>query len=295
MRRSLSVGLLGLTVLLAALPATLVHAGVLEALFGAASSSAEPARAAANRRTWNLREFTYVRLVPRETGSAPSDHPLRIDVEALRQLLAPLRIESREGGEPLFATGELAELGEPLAQALASAGSDDDVLLLSASRRGGGLLAQPLAVTARLFVQGGSLHVIAHDTRYEFFNKYRGSGQQPEFTFGVRGQASSAKIQSAFGASRRADWVAMPLGAVPGAAAAAAAAQAVPAAVATTVSPPAQDPADKPPRVQAPRARDAAFTEEIEQRLITLKRLRDRGLISEEEYQLKRKQVLQLL
>jgi Short C-terminal domain len=45
----------------------------------------------------------------------------------------------------------------------------------------------------------------------------------------------------------------------------------------------------------APRTRDAAFAEEIEQRLVTLKRLRDRGLISEEEYQQKRREVLALL
>jgi Short C-terminal domain len=295
MRRSLSAGLLGLTVWLAALPATGAHPGALETLFGAASASAEPAKAVAKRRAWNLREFTYVRLVPRETGSSRSEHPLRIDGEALRQLLAPLRIESREGGEPLFATDELAELGEPLVQALASAGSDDDVLLLSSSRRAGGLLAQPLAVTARLFVQGGSLHVIAYDTRFEFFNKYRGSGQQPEFTFGSRSRAGAGRIQSASGTSRRADWVALPLGAVAAAAVAPVTTSAPPAAVATTVAPSTQFPEAKPLPVEPPRARDAAFAEEIEQRLIMLKRLRDKGLISEEEYQLKRKEVLQLL
>ena len=35
--------------------------------------------------------------------------------------------------------------------------------------------------------------------------------------------------------------------------------------------------------------------EEIEQRLITLKRLRDKNLISEEEYQQKRRELLQKL
>jgi hypothetical protein len=44
-----------------------------------------------------------------------------------------------------------------------------------------------------------------------------------------------------------------------------------------------------------PRLRDPGFAEEVEQRLLTLKRLFDRGLISEAEYQQKRKEVLQLL
>ena len=73
---------------------------------------------------------------------------------------------------------------------------------------------------------------------------------------------------------------------------AATASPAVPAAVAPVAAPvvaPVAVPA-------APaRARDAAFADEIEQRLITLKRLRDKGLIDEAEYQQKRKEILQLL
>ena len=52
-------------------------------------------------------------------------------------------------------------------------------------------------------------------------------------------------------------------------------------------------PASQPP--PAARPRDPGFADEIEQRLLTLKRLRERGLISEEEYQQKRRDILQLL
>jgi Short C-terminal domain len=44
-----------------------------------------------------------------------------------------------------------------------------------------------------------------------------------------------------------------------------------------------------------PRPRDAAFFEEQEYRLRALKRLRDLGLISEEEYLQKRREVLEQL
>jgi Short C-terminal domain len=43
------------------------------------------------------------------------------------------------------------------------------------------------------------------------------------------------------------------------------------------------------------RARDAAYFEEQEYRLRTLKRLRDSNLISEDEYQQKRREVLDKL
>jgi len=42
-------------------------------------------------------------------------------------------------------------------------------------------------------------------------------------------------------------------------------------------------------------ASPAAIGDDIEQRLLLLKRLRDKGLISEEEYQHKRRDVLQKL
>jgi hypothetical protein len=45
----------------------------------------------------------------------------------------------------------------------------------------------------------------------------------------------------------------------------------------------------------ARKALDAAAAEDIERRLETLKRLRDKSLITEDEYQQKRKEILQLL
>ena len=50
----------------------------------------------------------------------------------------------------------------------------------------------------------------------------------------------------------------------------------------------------RPPQSPAPR-RDPAFLEEQELRLKSLRRLRESGLISEEEYQRKRKEVIDAL
>lgn len=78
-----------------------------------------------------------------------------------------------------------------------------------------------------------------------------------------------------------------PAAAVPAAAASTAAAVAAPVA-APAASGPARGGA-------APARRDPAFLEEQELRLKTLRRLRDQGLISEEEFQRKRKEVLDAL
>ena len=291
MGRMLSVAGLGLAGALVHWPPMPALAETGSVFVAAANSGSEPSKPISGRRSWNVREFSSLRLVSRETGSAPNEHPARLDAQTLRQLLAQLRTEMREGVQPLFAEDEVTEMAEPLAQALANASADDDVLLLSTSRRGGGLLAKPLAVTARLFVQGGSLNFIVNDTRFEFYDRFRATGTAPEFTFGSRRSAGTGVLVAAPGASRRTDWAALPLAVNPDLVPVAAGR---PPAVAGPAAPP---PAVAPEAAAAggARPRGLQFADEIEQRLLTLKHLRDKGLISEEEYQNKRKEILRLL
>lgn len=77
----------------------------------------------------------------------------------------------------------------------------------------------------------------------------------------------------------------------PAAAGAATAASTTPAATGASASPAS---GARPPQSPAPR-RDPAFLEEQELRLKSLRRLRESGLISEEEYQRKRKEVIDAL
>jgi uncharacterized membrane protein len=49
------------------------------------------------------------------------------------------------------------------------------------------------------------------------------------------------------------------------------------------------------PPAAARKALDAAAVDDIERRLEALKRLREKGLITEDEYQQKRREILQLL
>lgn len=231
-----------------------------------------PAVAAdAPKRLWQIGEFSQVQRVPREAGSEPNQHPRVLPPEQLRSLLASLRVLIKGKSQPLFITDEIGDLIEPLSQALAAAEPGDDLLLLSTTRRGDNVLAPATGLTARLFVQSEQLHVIVHDARLEFMGAWIGTRIPPKFSYGTRSKASEVTLQSATGQARRSDWQALPLGAA--------------AALAPSTAPAAP----------AAPARDNGFYQEQEQRLRGLKRLLEQGLISEAEYQQKRREILQTL
>ena len=279
LRTSLSIVVSACAVAVAA-PAS---AGILDGIFGAKSSA--EAKGEARRRSWTIRDFSTVQLVAREAGAKENQHPAQINADVLRQQLTKVRFASGNATRPLFTPDEAEELVEPLVQAFAAAGPADDVLLLSSARRSDAVLLRPMAVTARLFVQGGSLQFIVRDARFDFYNDYVGSKKDPTFTYGSRSGPGSAVLSSDGASAVRADWLALPLAAAAGGGATPAAPMSAPAAATPTA--PAAAPALRP--------RDPGFADEVEQRLTTLKRLRDRGLITEEEYQQKRREILQAL
>jgi hypothetical protein len=257
-------------------------------LFGSKSGQADKPAVASERRIWRIGEFTAVQRAEREAGATPNQQPVTIAPETLRQLLAPVRLVVGKSNVALFHPDELGDLIEPLSEALSVAGPGDDLLLLSTHRRGEGLLRAPTGLTARVFVEGDALNLIAHDARRDFVNAYIGSRIPPTFTFGSRTATGTVTLLDPGATLRRADWVAIPLQRV----AAAPVATPAPAAVMPAAAPvPQAAPAPAP----APRTTMPASADEIEQRLLTLKRLRERGLISEEEYQQKRREILQAL
>ncbi len=260
------------------------QAGILDSLFG--GSKADAAVPAAGQRLWVVRENSEIRRVPREAGSQPNQHPARISADTLRQRLGQVQFTAAGGtGRALFTPDEAGELAAPLAEALAVAGPDDDLLLVSSARRNDATMYLPVAVTARLFVQSGALQFIVNDARFEFYDKMRGTNRPPEFSYGSRTRPGNANLLDPSATVVRADWLSMPLmaAAATGTIAAPVGMQAAPAAPGA----PAMAPVARP--------RDAGFAEEVEQRLMMLKRLREKGLITEEEHQQKRKEILNSL
>jgi hypothetical protein len=274
---------------IAAAPA---QAGVMDFLFGGSSAKqADASQPSSKKREWSIGEFTAVRLQPQEPGAAPNAHPATLPVDWVKQALGSITITVNNREERLLDSDEVADLALPISQAFSLARPQDDVLLLSTSKRDAGILGTAYGVTARLFVQDGALQFIVHDTRLDFVHAYRGSRIVPDFVFGSRNQQSKAMLKTSAGSQARPDWVAFRLGAPAVAAAPAPAAAPAAPAAAPVVAPAA------PAAVPAPAtgARDARFFEEQEQRLRTLKRLRDQNLITEEEYQQKRREILQTL
>ena len=226
-------------------------------------------------RQWTLDEFSRVELSAKEGQAPANNQPLRVDAAALQAQLAAVRLHTRDGDQPLFGAEELALLLPALVQALAGAGPDDDVLLLSTARRSGGFDV-PLALSARLFVQGDALQLIVHEARRDFIAAYRRTRLMPRFVYGSRSAAGGSRLSSASAESRRADWISMPV------------------SIAAPVPQPAPPPAVALPASAAAPA-SAPVPSALERRLLDLKRLREQALISDDEYQALRRDALQKL
>ncbi|MFM2058941.1 MAG: hypothetical protein RLY71_3326 [Pseudomonadota bacterium] len=222
---------------------------------------------------WKVAEYSAVRLVPIEPAAPPNQHPATLELEQLRSQLAAIRVNGISRlPEPLFSRDELDELLPAIVTALQSARPEQDLVLLSTSRRGASFLAPPLSVTARLFMQDGALQVLVHDAWLDVTNAYRSTRLLPELSFGTRATPAQVDLHGPGMARRRPDWLALTPAAPP-----------APAPTAAVVS-------AAPPSVAPPAS--APVPASLEQRLRTLKSLHAQGLISDEDYAHKRRELL---
>jgi len=260
-----------------------IGSGNVSGLVVACLAAVTLAAAGPTRGQWKLGEHTWVKRVSAEAGAPLNEHPARVDGTVVRQFLGEVRFLADGQEMPLFHKDELASLAEPLREALSLASPGEDLVLLSTHKRGGSFLSSAYGITARLFVQGGQFQILVHDARLDFVDRYRGSQVLPEFHFGARSAASAVILKHPTATARRSDWLSLPL---VGLAAEAPGTTAAPAPV-TMPRPP-----EAAPRAST-KPRDAAFFAEQEGRLRALKRMREENLITEDEYQQKRRDVLQ--
>jgi hypothetical protein len=255
---------LGLTLACSAQLA-LAAEGPMDFLFGSAGQVPK------NQGVWKFGEYSAIRLVARESAASPNAHAAVVDAETLGRLLGNVTFDSG-GGKfiALFSRSELEGLSAGLAEALAQARPDQDLLLAASARREGGMLSIAQTVTARLFVSHGGLQLIVHDARSDLLGSFRSHHMTPQLEFGKRQAASAVKLQSSFGMLHRHDWVQLPLRAAIGA---------KPMA--------ASQPAPAPSTRQG-----TAFYSEQASRLQGLKLLREQELLSEEEFQRKRREII---
>lgn len=250
--------------------------------------------------------YDRVRIELAEPGAAASLHPVpSLTAEQLRASMAALRLVGGKSAE-LFNDEELAQIVPPLVRALAEITPQQEVTFAVTGRHGAlGPLVERSVTTGRMFRTDEGLQLIVGLAQRPFESGYLATGLLIAFEPGRRAAPVDPAARLApegTAGQRRADWVTLAVGpvaaaAAPAAAPPAAAAAPVPLAAPSAVASPAPAaPAAAPPATApAPTTRTPAFLAEQEERLKTLKRLRDQNLITEEEYQQKRREILQLL
>jgi hypothetical protein len=237
--------------------------------------------------------FSYVRIEAREPGAAPNQHPWAVAPAALRSMLEQVQLAGKS--DKLFSAKELDELAVPLAAALGRATAEQDVAFAVSDQFGLlGPIAPRLVTTARVFRRDGQLQLIAGLVRHDFESQFRGTGMLIPFEPGQRAKPveRGAKLAVAAGGGSvvRDDWIAL------NANVAAAAAAPTPMAPATGVAPAAAPAAAAVAPPAAAPARDAdSLYRGAADRLRALEKLYKDGLISEAEYQEKRRQILREL
>lgn len=231
----------------------------------------------------------YVRLEPIESGAAPNDQPISFTATQIRAVLAMLR--TSQDNEPLFNEDELNEVAAPIATALSKASAREDVAFAVAGKHGAlAAITQSAVTSGRVFYKNGALNFIFGEMRSKASDQlastgFLGSFVLRDFPAGSRSSASrSAEVGAGgsvtYAANNRHDWVQI-------------AAQGVPPPAAVVRAPAAPPGAQTQPG--APAVSPDAAGLDIERRLTVLKGLRDKGLITEQEYDDKRKDILKSL
>jgi hypothetical protein len=110
----------------------------------------------------------YVRIVPQDgprgAAAATNEHPITLDAEQIRSALSTLHIMSPDSNKsrPVFNSKELDILGRNLSQGLAQATPDQDVAFAVISEQKGlyGLAKESRYTSARVFYREGKLNII---------------------------------------------------------------------------------------------------------------------------------------
>lgn len=233
----------------------------------------------------------YVRLVPIEPGASANSHPFNISADQLARLLAEIKVGRTTSIDevPVFSKEEVEKIAPPLAAALSKAGPNQDVTFAVASYRGiFGKYSPESVTTGRLFATGDSVNLI-----FGRIHQRKDSGEldyseyTPPVVAGVRSHRIGATVWkivpgSAHFHGQRGDWLVFNRSEFPGAAAAPAA-------------PPASEAGVKPGEATSAAPAIDSKARAIEDRLRVLDELKKKGVITEQEYRERRREILQEL
>ncbi len=309
---------LGMVILL---PLCFMTAGcsIYNSLF---KSSADPSSASAERTLWRSREQN-VRIVKQDRPKGgmvlQNDHPIILEPGQIRSALSELEVKPTPSDKPIpvFTGPELDVLGKQLSEGLAQAGSDEDVTFAVIGQRRSlyGIAKRRMVTTGRVFYKDGKLNIIFGKV-VEEIKDHIDSRLEP-MTPGSRTRPVSHEWTLedepdmqlyAGGDMIRSDWVVLDLASMAahealGSKPEKSGKTASEAAATTTerVSVPqetrqAQTPSYQAPAYQAPTVTQVPQTgkagKTIEERLLILNDLKNKKLITDEEYKAKRANIL---
>ena len=281
--------------LTAALAAPAAQAGFFDDLFGNKDSTRLEKWAGSPDDTMKWGEWDFLRIDTRGAQAQPSAQPVQLTADQVATALAGIKIQGFKQTNTLFSEDEVRRFAPAIAIGLAKANAYQDLIFVSTGQHSwSGLMAPLLSNSGRIFFADGRLNLILGSAHVDFLADLRqGSRQAPKFDFGSRG--TRAQKVNILGVEKgeakiiREDWIAISIDSV-------AAPAIVPAASANPIDRNRISPVQQAqPAAQAAPAAEDPFYGKQEARLRALKRMRDQGLITDEEFQQKRADVLKNL
>ena len=222
--------------------------------------------------------------MPSEASAAANSHPFAVSAAELRRLLSDIRVSGANSikSEPVFTKEELETIVRPLVAALAKASPHQDVAFAVTGYRGVFGSNSPKSVTTgRLFVNADGVNLI-----FGLMQERLGVGDYDDRNPPIRPGVRTRRIDWApwkiapVGArfhEQRGDWLVFDRSAL------------TPAAATTAPS----GGASANSRGEAAIPTIDTEAQEIEKKLRVLDRLKERGVITDQEYSERRREILQ--
>lgn len=240
----------------------------------------------------------YVRIEPQDTcdgfTTQPNEHPAQLPEDRLRAALSSLMVlpPNLDDPIPIFSAREIDTLTDPIRKALGSASPGEDVLVATVGSHPGGMGYQRGMTIVRLFMAHGEMNVIfgsihlridqyapqknAVPDDYRLYPFQQGTRCTPLDTdYQFMASESGVRFYAQNGRERR-DWMTVDVG-----------------IVTERKTPRVSDRAVYRIQPATGEAPAPVASRSIEERLEILKRLRDKDLITEKEYNEKKIKLLE--
>ena len=226
-----------------------------------------------------------VALVPQDTGKVvlvtPNNHPAELSNDLIIGLLGSIQVRDtlKDKPGPLFTEGSLQLIGPYLQQAFSEAGPRDDVsfVVVGLYKTLLGFANRAMITSGRLFYKDGKLNLILGIVKQD--TRYRADGSERDFRIiqtgfrqtAAQGEWSLLPTDEQPFELLRSDWVVLD------------------PKVAFIAKP---IPAAAKPSPAAAQAGKKGAERPLTERLATLTELKDKGLITDEEYKVKRQDIM---